>query len=141
MTRPLASTKVEATGRSYSDHEALEVDLELSISDDKKCNAAIESKERTHERSLNSSEKRALKSEFGNALEEVNKAFWWGNFHLCGLFLALAIPSLRIFIVGFAFFFCAFQLGKLYIYVETERHSSLKAILQDLNMKIEEALF
>ena len=46
MTRPLASTKVEATGRSYSDHEALEVDLELSISDNKKSNTASESKER-----------------------------------------------------------------------------------------------
>ena len=46
MTRPLASTKVEATGRSYSDHEALEVDLELSISDHKKSNTGSESKER-----------------------------------------------------------------------------------------------
>ena len=46
MTRPLASTKVEATGRSYSDHEALEVDLELSISDNKKSNTGSESKER-----------------------------------------------------------------------------------------------
>ena len=46
MTRPLASTKVEATGRSYSDHEALEVDLELSISDHKKSNTGSESKVR-----------------------------------------------------------------------------------------------
>ena len=46
MTRPLASAKVEATGKSYSDHEALEVDLELSISDDKKSNTASENKER-----------------------------------------------------------------------------------------------
>ena len=70
-----------------------------------------------------------------NALEEeVNKAFWWGIFHLCGLFLALALAftfilSLRTFIVGFALFFCAFHLGMLSIYLE--RQSSLKAILQD----------
>ena len=89
----------------------------------------------THERSLKSSERRALKSEIGNALEEeVNKAFWWGIFHLCGLFLALALAltfilSLRTFIVGFALFFCAFHLGMLSIYLE--RQSSLKAILQD----------
>ena len=69
MTRPLASTKVEATGRSYSDHEALEVDLELSISDNKKSNTGSESKEKTHERSLKSSKIRALKSEIENALE------------------------------------------------------------------------
>ena len=46
MTRPLASAKVEATGKSYSDHEALEVDLELSISDNKKNSTGSESKER-----------------------------------------------------------------------------------------------
>ena len=46
VTRPLASAKVKATGKSYSDHEALEVDLELSISDNKKSNTASESKER-----------------------------------------------------------------------------------------------
>ena len=46
MTRPLSSAKVEATGKSYSDHEALEVDLELSISDNQKNNTEKESKER-----------------------------------------------------------------------------------------------
>ena len=35
MTRPLSFAKVEATGKSYSDHEALEVDLELSNSNKK----------------------------------------------------------------------------------------------------------
>ena len=45
MTRPLSSSKVEATGKSYSDHEALEVDLELSISNNKKSTAS-ENKER-----------------------------------------------------------------------------------------------
>ena len=30
MSRPLSLRKVEATGHSFSDHEALEVDLELS---------------------------------------------------------------------------------------------------------------
>ena len=45
MTRPLSSSKVEATGKSYSDHEALEVDLELSISNNKK-STANENKER-----------------------------------------------------------------------------------------------
>ena len=140
VTRPLASAKIEGTGKSYSVHEALEVDFELSItSDDKKSNTASESKGRTHEGSLKSSKIRALKSEIVNTLEkEVNKAFWWGNFHLCCLFLALALAftfilSLRIFIVGFALFFCAFQLGMHYIYLE--RHSSLKAILQDFGFQ------
>jgi len=36
VTRPLSSSKVEVTAKSYSDHEALEVDLELSIGNNKK---------------------------------------------------------------------------------------------------------
>lgn len=138
VCRPLTKAKVEATGKSYSDHEALEVDLALTTT------AKKVTKNRSHnvtkQEEIQVINQDLLENEIQNALnEELNASTNWTYFHLAGLFLALlyVMMSASYWSVATLFFgmfvgltLFAFHLIMLSIYLE--RQCSLKAVLQDL---------
>ncbi len=129
--------RLESTGKSYSDHEALEANLEIEIGENSQGHGLCWTEGQPASGQLMRSANHFLQSEMRNCIEEeIQSSKRWSYFHL--LFGLCFLPLAFVWMASLSttFSICAsltlfaFHLVMLSIYLE--RQCSLKAISQDL---------